>query len=116
MNALQSRMHALRMTPAALARRSKLSLDAVMIALEQPSDSIDHLDRIRRCLGIAADGKRLVPNRTFRKHAARKKARFVVAIVQGTMGLEAQGLDPAAQLRLFQSTYGRFKLNPAELW
>ncbi len=116
MNALQSRMTALRMTPAALARRSKLPLDAVMMALARPDDSTEGLDRIRRCLGIATDGTRLVPNKTFRKHAARKKARFIVAIVQGTMGLEAQGLDPAARARLLQSAYGRFKSNPAELW
>lgn len=115
MNALHNRMTALGMTPAALARRSKLSLDAVMIALEQPADSIG-IDQIRLCLGIAPDGKRLVPNKTFRKHAARKKARFVVAIVQGTMGLEAQGLEPAARARLLQTAYSRFKSNPAELW
>ena len=116
MNSLQTRMTALGMTPAALARRSKLTLDAAMMALEQPGLTPVGIDRIRRCLGIAPNGTRLVPNRTFREHAARKKARFVVAMVQGTMGLEAQGLDPAARQRLFQSTYGRFKSNPAELW
>ncbi len=116
MNALQSRMTALRMTPAALARRSKLSVDAVILALEQPGIPCAGIEGIRRSLGIAPDGTRLVPNKTFRKHAARKKARLVVAIVQGTMGLEAQGLDPAARQRLFQSTYGRFKSHPVELW
>jgi len=65
---------------------------------------------------LCANGTRLVSNRTFRKQAARRKARFVVAIVQGTMGLEAQGLDPPAYQELLEETYRRLLANPRRLW
>ncbi len=114
---LKERMTTLGMSQVALARRSKLALDVLKAVLDHPNDaSANSVERVCFCLGMNRDGKRLVPNRTFRKHAARKKARFVVSIVQGTMALEAQGLDPVARAKLLQKTYRRFKQNPQELW
>lgn len=114
---LKQRMTSLRMTRAALARRSRLSAEAVDRVLEQTADAATpDAARVRRCLGLGADGGRLVSNKTFRKHAARKKATLVMSIVQGTMGLEAQGLDSTGYKRLLAQTYHRLKANPRELW
>jgi len=115
---LKQRMTSLRMTRSALARRSKLSAEAVDRVLEQTADAATpDAARVRRCLGLAADGGRLVPNRTFRKQAARRKARFVMAMVQGTMGLEAQGLDPSGYRKLHQDTYRQLlNANSSKLW
>ena len=63
------------------------------------------------------DGTRIGTNKTFRKQAARRKARFVMAMVQGTMGLEAQGLDPSGYRKLHQDTYRRLlNANSSKLW
>ena len=63
------------------------------------------------------DGTRIGTNKTFRKQAARRKARFVMAMVQGTMGLEAQGLDPSGYRELHQDTYRRLlNANSSKLW
>ena len=114
---LKERMTSLGMSQVALARRSKLTLEDLKAVLDHPADATaSSVERVCFCLGMSRDGLPLVPNRTFRKHAARKKAQFVVSIVQGTMGLEAQGLDPVARAKLLQKTYRRFKQNPQELW
>jgi len=117
MTTLKERMANLRMSQVALARRSKLEIDVLKAVLKHPTDATaSSVERVCFCLGMSRDGLPLVPNRTFRKHAARKKARFVVSIVQGTMGLEAQGLDPVARSKLLQKTSKRFERNPHELW
>lgn len=115
---LKQRMRSLGMTPAALARRAKLPATAVDGVLDQLADTTaPGADTLRRCLGLQPDGTRLVSNRTFRKQAARRKTRFVMAMVQGTMGLEAQGLDPAGFRKLRDDTYRRLlKANSAQLW
>jgi hypothetical protein len=115
---LKQRMLSLRMTPAALARRAKLSADTVAGVLDERADTAaPGADTLRRCLGLCADGSRLVSNRTFRKQAARRKARFVTAMVQGTMGVEAQGLDPTDLRKLQHNTYRRLlKASSAQLW
>ena len=114
---LEKRRASLKMSHVALARRSKLTLDVLKAVLDHPADATaSSVERVCSCLGMSRDGLPLVPNRTFRKHAARKKAQFVVSIVQGTMGLEAQGLDAVARAKLLQKTYERFERNPHELW
>lgn len=114
---LKERMTSLKMSQVALARRSKLTLEDLQAVLDHPTDATaSSVERVCFCLGMSRDGLPLVPNRTFRKHAARKKAQFVVSIVQGTMGLEAQGLDAVARAKLLQKTYKRFERNPQELW
>lgn len=117
MTDLAKRMTALRMTPAALARRSRLNAAQVAAVLTSPGDTDPTtVAQVHRCLGLSPSGARLVPTRTFRNQAARKKARFIVTMVQGTMGLEAQGLSPADRHRLFLRTYRRLKANPADIW
>jgi hypothetical protein len=114
---LVKRMATLRMTPAALARRSRLNAEVVAAVLASSAEAApDVIARVHHCLGVGPDGHRLVPTRTFRKQAARTKARFIVSMVQGTMGLEAQGLTPADRQRLFLRTYRRLKTNPANIW
>ena len=118
MVALKQRMMTLGMTASALARRAKLPAATVdRVLSDSPDITGDDLKRVRLCLGVGKDGHRLVPNRTFRKQAARKKARFVLSMVQGTMGLEAQGLDTAGYRKLHDETYRRLlKANSAQLW
>jgi len=118
MVALKQRMISLGMTPSALVRRAKLPAETVdRVLSESPDITSDDLKRVRLCLGVGKDGHRLVSNRTFRKQAARKKARFVLSMVQGTMGLEAQGLDPAGYRTLHDQTYRRLlKAKSAQLW
>lgn len=111
------RMTALRMSREALVRRSKLTADVVGAVLTNRADAEPTaVATVRRCLGIGGDGQHLVPARTFRNQAARKKARFIVSMVQGTMGLEAQGLTPADRRGLLRRTYRRLKANPSNLW
>lgn len=115
---LKQRMLSLGMTPTALARRAKLPVTAIDGILDDRADTAaPEADVLRRCLGLRADGTRLVSNRTFRKQAARRKARFLAAMVQGTMGLEAQGLDSADLRKLQDNTYRRLlKASSAQLW
>ena len=107
----------LQMSKEVVARRSHLSLETVEAILNQ-SAAVEpsQVKLVRACLGLTADGYRLVPNKTFRKHVARKKTHFVMSVVQGTMSLEAQGLDPQGYRDLFESTYARFKSNPRAIW
>ena len=118
MVALKQRMMTLGMTEVALARRAKLSAAAVgRVLSDSPDTTGDDLKRVRFCLGVGKDGHRLVSHRTFRKQAARKKAQLVLSMVQGTMGLEAQGLDPAGYRKLHDETYRRLlKANSMQLW
>lgn len=114
---LDSRRKSLGMTPETLARRAKLSRAAVHAVLTVSAGATDSaVQTVRSCLGVRADGSRLVPVRTLRKHFARKKARFIVSMVQGTMGLEAQGLRAEDRVQLFEKTYRHIRANPADLW
>ena len=116
MLALAPRMQALGMTEPALARRSKLPADVVSRTLGGTSNSSAEYNALARCLGLSPNAEEWIPVPAFRLQAAREKARFVVAIVQGTMGLEAQGLAPADMASLFDKTVRQFLDSGDRLW
>jgi hypothetical protein len=114
MHSLRSRMEALGMTEAALARRAKLPADRVGRTLN--GVEADEQNVLARCLGRRPDAEQWIPVPVFRLQAAREKARFVVSLVQGTMGLEAQGLDPTDKEALLERTVQTLLASDDKLW
>jgi hypothetical protein len=112
-----TRMRSLGMSETALARRCRLPVDVVRATAADPMTAHpDDRRRVAVALGLRPDGTKLVGNRTFRKQQARKQAARVAAMVQGTMGLESQGLTPVGLGRVARKSYARILRTPGKLW
>lgn len=108
LNPLESRRKELGMTTQVLARRSRVSRSTVCRILQGEYSSVTHgnLAAVAQALGMRFSLEPEVGAREYLERAAEKKARYAVAMVQGTMGLEEQGVKPEVEEQLFQEVKG----------
>jgi transcriptional regulator with XRE-family HTH domain len=92
---LNERRKKLGMTLASLADRAGVSLPTVVRILsgKHLSAGIDNVFAISRAMDVTLGIVRQPEPRTVRKKQAKKKADDLVGMLQGTSGLEGQGLD-----------------------
>lgn len=92
---LDDRRRKLGMSANALAKRSGISLPTVQRILSgrHPNASFQSIVAMSNALGIEIALKEMVGVDEFARQSAREKARRLVAIVQGTSGLEGQAVE-----------------------
>lgn len=100
---LELRRHRLEMSRTALAKRSGVSFPQVRRILdgkEQPR--VDTLRAIATALGMEFSLVEKCDAEEYRMQRAQEKGAKLAGMVQGTMGLESQGVDEAAMKSLVQ--------------
>src|SRR4051812_46470837 len=102
---LDQRRKDLGMSRSALARRTGLGLRTIQRVLAGADDraSLRTVTKIAEALGVSIrlDGADL---NAARLHQARRKARRLVALVQGSMALEAQAVESSTVREMTQRT------------
>ena len=103
---LENRRRAVGMTFDDLARRSKVSRATVCRILrgDHASVSFSKVMAVADALGLSAFFDPVVDNDAFLERQAESKAKFLVGMVQGTMGLEAQGVNSFDVDRMVRET------------
>ena len=100
-NILNTRRRKLEVTIAALARLSGVPVATVNRILRDPAKArFEKVAAVGRILGVDYASARKVPLTRVLLDRATLKARYVAAVVQGTQGLEAAGVDAAGYERL----------------
>ena len=94
------------MTYPALAVRSGVPESTVkrMLGGGLGAASLDKVAAVAEAMGMTVDFAPVDDAFTYRKQQARTKARQLIALVQGSSGLEAQGLDQAELHRMTART------------
>lgn len=102
LNGLEQRRRKLGMSMSALAKRSGVSLPTVqrILAGGHAGASFESVVAISNALGMDLDFKERKTAYEFVREGALEKARRLVAIVQGTSGLEGQAVDAGEISRL----------------
>lgn len=102
---LDARRRELGMSVPALAKRSKVSTATVNRILAGRYGSASHANvaAVARALGVRLFGRPRDPEH-IRQEAAKRKARWLVKLVQGTSGLEAQAVRPEVLRRMVKET------------
>jgi transcriptional regulator with XRE-family HTH domain len=118
-NALRRRRRELRMSYAALARRSGVSEPTVKrilgAALERAT--LSNVRAVAAALGMSLEARPTCTAMALRERVAQEKARRLVAIVQGTAALEEQAVDSAAQSEMIRKTVHELVAgSPRSLW
>jgi transcriptional regulator with XRE-family HTH domain len=92
---LDIRRRLLGMSRATLARRAKVSVPTIhrILTGKEAAPSIATVDSIAAALGMAVQIVETVDADELRERQAKLRAAALVGMVQGTMGLEAQGVD-----------------------
>ena len=95
LTALDSRRRSLRMSCAALARRSGLSTRTVQRLLQGGADTanLSSVIAIAQALGTDIDLASGRPPAAVREEQARRKAQEIAALAQGSAALECQGVS-----------------------
>jgi transcriptional regulator with XRE-family HTH domain len=106
---LEVRRQALGMSTEALARRSGVSRATVCRILggEHSSASFWNVMAVAEALGLNARFEPVADEKEYLEQQAEKRARYAVGMVQGTMGLEDQGVDTSTKECLVEETKGR---------
>ena len=100
-NILNTRRRKLGVTIGALARLSGVPVATVNRILRDPATArFEKVAAVGSILGVDYANARKVPVKRVLRERALQKARYVAAVVQGTQGLEAAGLDSAGYERL----------------
>lgn len=101
---LNQRRRLLQMPVAALVKRSGVPRPTVFRILRGKIDAVrfGHVRRVASILGLEWGGAAIDPEE-LRLKEARRKARLVVALTQGTMALESQGISTEALTQLEES-------------
>jgi len=99
---LDLRRRQLGMSRNALARLSKVSLPTVVRVLtgKETRPTIATVEAIAAALGLEMQFREVVDVEQMRETQAKRRASRIVAIVQGTMGLESQGVTEQVVKRL----------------
>jgi len=116
---LDTRREALGMSIAALAKRSRVSLEAVEVILSGSLNPVSpgEVERVAEFLGYDSLGREVIDMDTLRQRQAENKARLLVGLVQGTMALEAQAVGESHLLKMTQRTInGLLNGSPQRLW
>ncbi len=108
-SALEARRRALGMSTEALARRSKVSRPTVCRILkgDHASASFKNVVAVAEALGMKTLFEPEVDDRKYLEQEAERKAKYAAALVQGTMGLESQGVNPSEKESLIREVKGR---------
>jgi transcriptional regulator with XRE-family HTH domain len=103
---LDNRRRALGMPIEALVQRSGVSRATVrrILSGDHARASFTNVLAVAKALGIDVRLAAEVPSEDYRERQAESKARRLVGLVQGTSGLEAQAVDPAAMERMVKRT------------
>ncbi len=112
------RMEKAGMTPAILARRADLAPQTVAAILADPhAVAFGDIVAVSRALGFDAAGvKKTAGLKAIVRRAAREKAEYLVRLVQGTQGLEAQAVDAAARKALVADAYRALLADRGKIW
>jgi len=122
---LDRRRGHLGMSRQALARLAHLSLPTVnrILSGKEQNPHVQSLEAIARVLrvvvtlGVASRVEPVEDAFDVRKKRATEKAQNVIQMVQGTMGLEAQAVGPAALQQMLEQTVCELLAGPARrLW
>lgn len=103
---LNQRRIELGMSHVTVARRSGVSLPTVHRILSgvHPNASLANVQAIAQALGLRLRFDAVEPSEDLREKQARKKARELVGIVQGTSALEGQAVDQKAIGQMIRRT------------
>jgi transcriptional regulator with XRE-family HTH domain len=103
---LNERRERLGISCAVLARRVGVSLRSVQRILsgEEDNPGFATMAALARELGVGIGLEEEVDARTIRRRQAERKAERILAIVQGTSGLEAQGMEEETRRDLREQT------------
>jgi transcriptional regulator with XRE-family HTH domain len=97
-SSLEARRRRLGMSKRIVAQRAGVSEPTVarILSGREKNPSISNVDAIATALGASLSLRIPADDQAFRFQQAQQKARQLVGMVQGTMGLESQAVDPAA--------------------
>ena len=95
---LDIRRRQLGMSRASLARRAKVSLPTIhrILTGKEAGPSVSTIEAIASALGMAVQIVETIDAEELRERQAKQRAARLVGMVQGTMGLESQTVDPKA--------------------
>lgn len=115
---LNARRKALKMPVATLVRRSQVPRPTVYRILRGKVHNVrfGHVLRVAAVLGVPFGAPPVDPE-VLRKEEARRKARLVGRLTQGTMALEAQAVSPEALGRVEERVVNELLAGPGKkLW
>lgn len=94
---LDLRRRKLGMSRATLARRAKVSAPAVhrILSGKEPSPTVATIEALAGAMGMELLFRDVADPDELRERQAEKIARKIAGVVQGTMGLESQGVEPS---------------------
>ncbi len=122
---LESRRRGLRISRAALAERTGLSVPTLNRILDgEGNPTLETLVALSSALGVEfritnqiVEFKELCSAREFRKSVAEQKALRLVKLVQGTSALESQAVDKAEENEMVERTVHDLLAGPSRrLW
>ena len=122
--ALEKRRAALQMSKVALAVRAQVSVPTVnrILSGKQPDVSVSSLNRIAKALGVevrltgTTEFREVQPALEFRLQQAHTKAQKLIDLLQGTMALEAQGVNAEHASQMVDKTVVELLGSPRKLW
>lgn len=123
-DALERRRADLKMSKVALAARADVSLPTVNRVLmgKQRDVSVANLNRIAQALGVEVrltgkiEVREVQSAAAFRLDQARRKAEKLINMLQGTMALEAQGVDQEYVTQMIEKTSHELLDSQRKLW
>ena len=116
---LNARRRELKMSFGVVAKRSGVSAPTVVRTLSghNPNVSLENVAAIANALGMDVTLTERAPAIEIREQQACSKARRLSNIVQGTLGLESQAIDPSALDAIAKQTAHELLTGPArKLW
>ena len=116
---LEQRRRALGMSYPALARRSGVAEATLkrMLRGDISRAVLGNVDAACKALGMSVSFQRTKPEQEFREEQALRKARRIVALVQGTSALESQAVDERTVQSMVRRTANELLAgSPRKLW
>lgn len=115
---MEERRRELGMSRSALAKRSHVSLPTInrIMSKERDGASLANVAAIADALGMELTAESRVESSELCRQLAQDLARRLVTSVQGTCGLEGQGLDQRDLERLVSETTERLLRSKRKLW
>jgi transcriptional regulator with XRE-family HTH domain len=116
---LRARRHALRMSVADVARRSKVSLPTVgrILSGRAPNASFANVLAVAKALGLTTTFEPGTTATEFREQQAHYKARQIVSMAQATSALDGQAVDEESlQAMTRQTVHELLAGSPRTLW
>ena len=117
--ALERRRRSLGMSQAELARRSGLSVQTIGRILSQGIESVAEgkVRAVADVLGLQLHYQAVIGVRQMQEQEARKKARVIVRMLQGTSALESQAFDEETYNDMLEQTVHEIMAGPRrKLW